>query len=260
MSNEYLGSERHVALCLDNIKKGKTTLEKQRQDRVEVYNANPNYCNFCKKILDYNDRHKKYCNTSCSAKYNNVNRTCKKYELSEEGLKNIREANRKNKIFSGYGGRNSYCRIKIVKCAICEKLITQKKCAVRKTCSNQCRTLLIFADRKYQNKKKIYQPYFNKWVNKDVLLESSWEKITAEKLDELNIKWERPKFIRWKDSSGKGRLYFPDFYLNDYNVYLDPKNPYCMKQDEEKMKIVAKDINIEFGDIAKIINFIKTIN
>lgn len=68
-----------------------------------------------------------------------------------------------------------------------------------------------------------------------VLLDSSWEIALAKRLDELNISWTRPKPIKWIDKNNKLRNYFPDFYLVDYNIYLDPKNPYVVKSQKEKL-------------------------
>jgi len=67
-----------------------------------------------------------------------------------------------------------------------------------------------------------------KYICKDgseVLLDSSWEEQLAIRLDQLNINWIRPEDpIQWLDKEGKTHNYFPDFYLTDYNIYIDPKN------------------------------------
>ena len=78
-----------------------------------------------------------------------------------------------------------------------------------------------------------------------VYLESSWEYKVALELDENDINWKRPKkpFI-WVDENKKSRRYYPDFYLIDYNVYLDPKNPYLALQDKYKIDDVINRHNI----------------
>ena len=73
---------------------------------------------------------------------------------------------------------------------------------------------------------------------KDILLDSSWELALAIRLDELNIKWSRPEPIKWIDIDGKERNYFPDFYLDDYNLYLDPKNTQAFKVQKKKIDIL----------------------
>ncbi len=36
----------------------------------------------------------------------------------------------------------------------------------------------------------------------------------------------------------------PDFYLQDYNVYLDPKNNYLQKKDKRKIELVIQQNNV----------------
>lgn len=72
-------------------------------------------------------------------------------------------------------------------------------------------------------------------VYNGVLLDSSWELALARRLDQLAISWYRPDPIPWVDSEGNIRNYFPDFYLPNYGIYLDPKNPYALQVQQEKI-------------------------
>lgn len=75
-----------------------------------------------------------------------------------------------------------------------------------------------------------------------VILESSYEVRVATILDFLNIKWEKVRTgYKWNDN-GKIRRYVPDFYLPEYNLFLDPKNDYLIKQDKRKI-LSAMEIN-----------------
>lgn len=74
--------------------------------------------------------------------------------------------------------------------------------------------------------------------------DSKWEDALAERLDELDLNWTRPDPIKWVDGKGKTRNYFPDFYLPDYDLYLDPKNTYCMNQQEEKIRIISSMVRL----------------
>lgn len=72
-----------------------------------------------------------------------------------------------------------------------------------------------------------------------IKLDSSWEELLAKRLDELNLNWERPNTpIEWIDKNNIIHNYFPDFYLLDYDLYLDPKNPYAYNNQQEKIKIL----------------------
>lgn len=82
---------------------------------------------------------------------------------------------------------------------------------------------------------------------KEVILDSSYELTLAEDLDKNNIKWERPKpFLYILD--GEQHRYYPDFFLPDFNVYIDTKNDFLIKNinpklgisDVEKIKIVSE--------------------
>jgi hypothetical protein len=68
-----------------------------------------------------------------------------------------------------------------------------------------------------------------------ILLDSLWELELAKRLDELKIKWVRPDPIPWVDNDGITHNYFPDFYLIEYDLYLDPKNPQAKKVQKKKL-------------------------
>ena len=63
---------------LKNLKKasiaGNIKIQENKQKRIKEYNKNPNKCKFCNNIILYKGRYKKFCNSSCAAKYNNSNR------------------------------------------------------------------------------------------------------------------------------------------------------------------------------------------
>ena len=80
-----------------------------------------------------------------------------------------------------------------------------------------------------------YRPHPNKGKRyKEIWFDSEWEVKVAESLDHHNVKWIRPKvgFV-WNDAGNK---YYPDFYLPEYDVYLDPKNNYLQTIDGDKIK------------------------
>lgn len=74
-----------------------------------------------------------------------------------------------------------------------------------------------------------------------VLLDSSWEELLARRLDYLKIQWERPLIpVEWIDKNQIRHNYFPDFYLPKFNIFLDPKNPYAVSRQKEKLEIILK--------------------
>jgi hypothetical protein len=73
-----------------------------------------------------------------------------------------------------------------------------------------------------------------------IWLDSTWELELAKRLDELKIKWYRPAPIKWVDHNNTTHNYFPDFYLPDYDLFLDPKNPQAYRVQENKIKILLE--------------------
>lgn len=78
-----------------------------------------------------------------------------------------------------------------------------------------------------------------------VYLQSSYEVAIAKSLDENNIVWTRPSYFHWMTNDGFQKRYYPDFYLPDYDVYLDPKNEYLQQVDAEKIRQVQLQNNIK---------------
>ena len=77
------------------------------------------------------------------------------------------------------------------------------------------------------------------------VLESSYELEVAKQLDNNNVKWERPSRLYWTDDTGVRRHYTPDFYLPEYNVYLDPKNNYLITKDKRKILLCSQQNDVK---------------
>ena len=66
-----------------------------------------------------------------------------------------------------------------------------------------------------------------------ILLDSSYELQVAKSLDANNIKWNKPKrkLFKYYEENNINKpyhYYTPDFYLPDYDIYLDPKNDFLI--------------------------------
>lgn len=73
----------------------------------------------------------------------------------------------------------------------------------------------------------------------EVVLQSTYELECSKILNELNISWVRPKALKYNN-----RNYFADFYLVDYDIYLDPKNNFKATQDRDKIQNVIDQNNV----------------
>lgn len=250
--------ENHKKNALIAQKLAVSAAIKSKEKKRDEYNLNPKKCIFCGCELDFYRRKNKFCSSSCAASFNNKQRgphnekTKSKISKSLGGIGKPKSTIEKIKRTS----RTKY-EVNPKKCKICNSKITYENRS-RKTCSEECKIIASVKIRPYQNGSRKTIWYFNKNENKEVLLESTWELKLAEFLDENKIVWIRPKHIIWIDRTKKKRYYFPDFYLKDYDLYLDPKNVYCLDRDREKMDIISKKINIIYGNIDNVIHEISS--
>ena len=78
----------------------KEAVRRLKQERIERYNKNPKLCKCCGKPIPYQHKQNKFCNSSCSAVYNNTHRarkTCKAFKCLNCGAEHQIRKNSKNK-------------------------------------------------------------------------------------------------------------------------------------------------------------------
>lgn len=91
--------------------------------------------------------------------------------------------------------------------------------------------------------------YFKKEIINGFRMDSSWESIFANYLNKNDIKWIKNKKPFKYIFENKEHSYYPDFYLEDFNLYVEIKGQETEK-DKAKYKVVdnllvlrAKEIN-----------------
>lgn len=217
---------------------------------------------------DSTEGRRKFCSQSCAASFNNRRREHDentKRRISEslqEMYSSERGEEVKKKIVESRGdlSKEAYSEDPNY-CEICESKIDYERKSSR-TCSRECCNKLISKLHKKNPEVGGYSHntisssngswYYNENTDQEVWLDSSWEVEVAELLDELEIEWVRPEPISWINSENEKKLYYPDFYLTNYDLYLDPKNQYCMDIHEEKMSKVESKVTIKYGSLEKV--------
>ena len=93
---------------------------------------------------------------------------------------------------------------------------------------------------------------FKKSIYKGFHMDSSWELIFAQYLDKNNIKWIKNSkgfsYI-WEN---RERTYYPDFYLKDYDLYIEIKGRET-ERDRVKYSVINNLITL-YGDTIDLIN------
>ena len=219
------------------------TKKEMYADKLEAYFLNLDKCVECGKFVKKGNT---FCDASCAAKHNNRERAKSGWAPSEEQRVAVRAAlhkfynariDKSQKILSQ--DRPKYTPVR--QCNNCNKWFINTG---NKTCSKECRSA-IWSKTATKNKmmggnknNKAYGWYVSPTAGR-VWLESSYEYRVAVELDTNNIKWIRPKHLKYGL-----KKYYADFYLVDYDVYLDPKNDYLITMDQEKIKQVIEENNV----------------
>lgn len=186
-------------------------------------------CLECNKPIYHNG---KFCGSSCAAVVNNKQRPAG----SPSRLKG--NEGRSSKLKKPGKPKNPKPKYTAVsQCKTCRCWFSGRT----KTCSKECLHLWL----SYQARNKKTHPGNKHSIEYNgVKLGSSFELSVAISLDENNIRWVKPKGMKYLDNNGIQRTYFPDFYLPDFDVYLDPKNDFLIKnpnpyhgyKDSDKIK------------------------
>lgn len=242
----YLGSQEHIANAKRCRALGVEVVKKNAQKRRESYLLTPSTCTTCKTALPYEKRKNRFCSSSCAASYNNSKREAPSEEVKKKISDKLKGRQSKNKGVKKLGDN---CLITYLTCNVCRTSFLGRNGRTRKTCSRECMISKV-QSRTYRNGSRKTILY------RGVILESSWELKVAEELDRLDIQWERPTSIPWEDRKGVLRLYYPDFYLPQHGLYLDPKNEHCMVIGKDKMEKISNKVKIVYGSLKLILDTI----
>lgn len=233
----YLSHIKHENTCIKNPKNLK-----------ECKQCGGNF-----SAVRYN-RNSQFCGQSCSTTFNNHFRTKITYSISciscttEIIIKNKNSS----KMCAKCNNKNYISKIdkKLENtCVICQcTFLTRFN--KKKTCSNVCYRKLI-SNNSTSNSNCGGETNFKRYFRNGIMFDSSWEIKIAEFLDSLNIKWIRDRKIMlyWIDKNENKRRYYPDFYLPEHNVYIDPKNTYRQLLDTDKISYIKKHHNLIVGDV-----------
>lgn len=197
-------------------------------------------CLNCGNLFCPSTRFDKFCSRSCSAIFNNQRRI-----HSEETKTKISESLKGVNVGKKYPNRKPKYERKSVKCSYCDDsfIIRVGAATNPKTCKKkECQKKLLSERARNSDYRRFWKQHIN---YNGVLLDSSWELLLAKQLDSLKINWIRPdKPLIWFDKDNVRRRYFPDFFLPDFGLYLEPKNPHGMRIQKEKFEILSKDHKI----------------
>ena len=95
------------------------------------------------------------------------------------------------------------------------------------------------------------QGWYDSPIAGHVHYQSGYERKFMQYLDSKNFNWTKCKErFPYKDSDGKNHTYNPDFYLPDYNLYVEVKGM-IRKNDPAKFEAFPKDKELVLVDCEK---------
>lgn len=93
------------------------------------------------------------------------------------------------------------------------------------------------------------------WLNNEEILHGNWERKVAEFMDNSKINWTKSKkSFTYIFESGEHE-YFPDFYLLDYNLYIEVKGQITCKDLEKWKQFPEKLLILDKYNINKLNDF-----
>lgn len=206
-------------------------------------------CLQCKKEFSSTNKARAatYCSRSCAASHSHFLLSLdeerfrsRKFNCSK-AAKQYNEKQRKN---------NPLPKIERT-CVICNASFEPKyRHNQVKTCKKDCQRILR-SKLTRENPNCGGETNYKHYSYQNITMDSAWEVEIAQWMDAHNVKWTRSRkmMFYWTDETGAKRRYYPDFYLPDFNVYLDPKNKYLIEKDRFKILTVQREngINIIWG-------------
>lgn len=94
--------------------------------------------------------------------------------------------------------------------------------------------------------------YYIKKDDSKVWLQGSWEIKFATFLDKKNIQWDRNKIGYRYIFEGKDRKYFPDFFLKEFNLYVEVKGREKEMDYEKWKQFPLKLLIVKRNDISNL--------
>lgn len=222
------------------------------------YLKHPKLCINCNLPISYNTKNKnKYCGHSCASIYSQKSGGNHKWTISERNSL----SDKMTKILTDYHSLNK--KEKILKiCPNCNKnFLVVKSQSNRISCSRKCSVKWINDTGYYKNKGRggyrSNSGTSKKGWYKGIFCGSSWELAWVIFNIDHNIKFSRNVEGFKYTFNGKHKKYYPDFILNDENIYIEIKN-YHTDQVEAKSKQFPHKLNILYKkDLESIFEYVK---
>lgn len=209
-------------------------------------------CKKCGKEFEVQKGLLNYCSLQCKNSRTWTDEDKKKLSMSAKNSEKVKEANKLPR-------NRKDCNISTI-CKSCGKLIYHKSYRPRKYHS-ECWLKSSGGLRK--NSTRVNRSFY-----KGFQMDSGAERYFAELLDTNKIKWikNENQYFYYTRKDGKDGKYYPDFFLIDYNYWVEIKGKIYAEKDEnldlklnsvERIVLIySSDLKESKGNIEKLLPFI----
>jgi len=195
-----------------------------------------------------------YCGKECKNLNSLKQHECRcQLNPNKIDLSYIRESNKKRIYKTGFKGTNQFIKAKELGLEI-PKVSNETKEKISKIWKGKKLPKEMKEKIKKSIKEKVKNENWHLSFSKSRTIEyngikflGSWEVKFAKYLDNKNIKWERPHKTYKYIFENETHRYLPDFYLPEYNLYIEIKG-YPSFKDFSKWEQFPNNLDIYFGD------------
>lgn len=230
---------------------GKRRLNISIPDLKREYYYEKTKCKNCGKNFEaLKSDNRKFCNKSCSVSYNNKRRIITDDHRNNTSKSLRSYINKNGKFGAQIKQKNGWYK----ECPICDgEFYVTESTKDKIYCCREC--YRNDEDGKYCKRKGGgYRK--NSTINhrsnfKGYWMDSGSEREFAELLEENNIEWIKnsKKYFEYRDKNGKLRKYYPDFYLPEYDYWVEIKSKfYETEYLDDKLKAVGDNIEVMYHD------------
>lgn len=197
----------------------------------------------CKNVFELAPSDPKiYCDSSCAAKFNNAQRGAQPLAVRQKisaKLKSLKIKGRPSPLL----GVIKVPRIEVV-CtnSQCKKVFFAERWKKKKFCSNMC-TIRTIGKQPTSPRASRGKAGIRRDISSKLYFYSRWEANVARLFNFLGIKW----CYQYRTFDLVEQSYTPDFYLPDYNTYIEVKNfwwKYSIIRDR-KFRRLYPDVKLE---------------
>lgn len=241
--SKYYMSNEHIKNSKNALIKGRFKIQKLKKERIEEYYKQPKLCKECEKPISYEKKNLKvFCNSSCSAKYNNRNRS------DSFITDDLRKKASEKRIKSYYNKVEIEKKINIyeteILCEECNKPLTKdQKMRKGKYCSNFCSLKNKKPSQETKNKisskikERVKNGTHKGWLSRTLI--SYPEQFFIDVFNNRNISFKfnfpinKRKDLGLENSSN----YFLDFYFENKKIDLEiDGNQHEERKEHDKLR------------------------